>query len=94
MYLVRISFDGYGCCNTDDNATKLSLPESQALLELVEADDVNRNEVREILYRYFNQNRNVIWRDALEDHELLKWRWLGGVRGQSDGAGTRSSLPM
>lgn len=73
VYLVRISFDGYGCCNTDDNATKLSLPESQALLELVETDDVNRNEVRAILYRYFDQNKNVIRRDALEDHELLMW---------------------
>ena len=46
--------------------------QSQLLLKRVGADDVNRDEIREILYRYFAQNQNVIWQDALEEHELLR----------------------
>lgn len=72
VHLVRISFDGYGCCATDGNVTRLPLDESHTLVKLVDTDDVNRNEIREILYRYFNENKNVIWRDALVEHGLIR----------------------
>ena len=72
VYLVRISFDGYGCCVTDDGVTRLPLDESHTLVKLVDADDADCDEIRDILYRYFDQNQNVIWRDALLEHELLK----------------------
>ena len=71
VYIVRISFDGYGCCPTDDKVTRLPPEESHTLVNLVDTDDVNRDEVSKILCRYFDQNKNVIWRDALEEHELL-----------------------
>lgn len=71
-YLVRISFDGYGCCTTDARVTRLPLDESHTLVKRIDTDDVDRDEIREILYRYFDQNKNVIWRDALVEHELLK----------------------
>lgn len=71
-YLVRISFDGYGCCDTEGKVTRLSLDESQTLIKQFVADDVNRDEVREILHRYFDQNKNVIWRHALEEYALLE----------------------
>ena len=72
VYLVRISFDGYGCCETEGKVARMPLDESHTLVELVNTDDVNRDEIREILFRYFDQNQNVIWRDALVEHELLK----------------------
>jgi hypothetical protein len=72
VYVVRISFDGYGCCATDGRVTRLPLDESHTLIKLIDTDDVNRNEIREILYRYFEENKNVIWRDALVEHDLLK----------------------
>jgi hypothetical protein len=50
----------------------MSVDESRMLVSLVNTDDVNRDAVREILYRYFAQNQKVIWRDALEEHQLLK----------------------
>jgi hypothetical protein len=71
-YLVRISFDGYGCCATDGKVTRLPLDESHTLVKLIDTDHVNCDEVRDILYRYFDQNKNVIWREALEEHALLK----------------------
>lgn len=72
VYVVRISFDGFGCCTTDGKVTRLPPDESYTLVELVKTDDVNRDEIREILYRYFDRNKNVIWRDALTEHELLR----------------------
>src|SRR5438552_412459 len=72
VYLVRISFDGYGCCTTERKVLRMSLHDSQTLVKLVDTDDLNRDEVREILYRYFNQNQNVIWQDALLEHQLLR----------------------
>jgi hypothetical protein len=72
VYLVRISFDGYGCCETEGKVARMPLDESRTLFKLVDTDDVNRDEIREILYRYFDLNQNIIWRDALAEHELLK----------------------
>ncbi len=72
VYLVRISFDGYGCFATDGKVARMPLDESHTLVNLVNIDDVNRAEVREFLYRYFDKNQDVIWRDALAEHELLK----------------------
>jgi hypothetical protein len=72
VYLVRISFDGYGCCRTEGEAARMPLDDSRTLVSCVDANDVNRDEVREILYRYFDQNKGVIWPDALDEHELLK----------------------
>jgi hypothetical protein len=68
---VRISFDGYGCCATDCGVTRLPLDESHTLVKLVDADDVDRDEIRDMLYRYFDQNQKAIWWDALVEHELL-----------------------
>jgi len=72
VYLVRISFDGYGCCATEGKIARMPLDESHTLVKLVNTDDVYRDEIREILYRYFDRNQNAIWRDALEEHDLLK----------------------
>jgi len=74
IFLVRISFDGYGCCSTAANIQKMSLDDSLALTKLVETDDVDRDEVREILGRYFQLNDDVIWRAALEEHALINVR--------------------
>jgi hypothetical protein len=72
VFLVRISFDGYGCCQTGTNITRMPLNESGILVEAVNADDVDRKDIRDILSWYFQQNDNVIWRDALEEFELVK----------------------
>jgi len=50
----------------------MSEDESRALLNFVDADDLDRDEVREALYRYFTANQDVIWRDALVEHGLLE----------------------
>jgi hypothetical protein len=71
VYLVRISFDGYGCCTPEGEVTRIPEYESRMLLGLLDTDEISRKEIREVFYRYFEQNKNAIWRDALLEHELL-----------------------
>lgn len=72
VYLERISYDGYGCCSIDGEVERMPLDDSRSLMKLVNADDVDRDEAREILYRYFHLIKDEIWSDALEEHGLLK----------------------
>lgn len=74
VFLIRISFDGYGCCDTGGNISRMAMDDSRTLSQLVETDDVDCDEVRQILRRYFQLNKEVIWRDALEEHELINIR--------------------
>jgi hypothetical protein len=57
---------------TEGKIARMSLHDSQTLVKRVDTDDLNRDEIREILYRYFNQIQNVIWKDALQEHHLLR----------------------
>ena len=69
--LRRVSFDGYGCCRTENGCSKMNSDDSIVLVEAIREDDVNNDIVRGILLRYFAENSDTIWRDALEDHQLL-----------------------
>lgn len=69
VFLRRISFDGYGCC--DGEFKKMSLEDSQLLLEAVDRETVNSPKVEVTLRTYFVQNSDVIWSDALANHELV-----------------------
>ena len=73
LYLVRISFDGYGCCHPawKTEPIMMSLSESTKLSHYVEADDLAHPEVAQILRSYFTRCGEAIWIDALRDHELL-----------------------
>lgn len=68
-FLRRISFDGYGCCN--DEFKKMKTEDSGLLIESVERGSVSDPKIQELLLRYFKENADVIWSDALVSHELL-----------------------
>jgi hypothetical protein len=69
--LHRISFDGFGCCRVDGLATKMNHADSKLLLDSVASGRIETAEVEDALLRYFRDNSNVIWDDALSHHELL-----------------------
>ena len=70
VFLVRISFDGFGCCRTPE-ARAMDTDTSRTWIDLVEADSVGSDELSVILSRYFEDNSDVIWKDALKEHDLL-----------------------
>lgn len=71
IFLLRSSFDGYGCCETAKSARAMDATDSKDFIGLIESDRVNTPEMRSILYRFFSENSDVIWKDALLEHKLL-----------------------
>lgn len=69
--LRRISFDGYGCCGVGESVTKMSSGDSRLLLDAIARRELSTVEVEGVLRRYFRENQNLIWNDALAEHELL-----------------------
>ncbi len=68
--LRRISFDGFGCCETEGRCSKMSPSDSTTLINSIREKDVNRQPVRDILCRYLAENASSIWADALDEHQL------------------------
>mgnify|MGYP003383635785 CR=1 FL=1 len=72
IFALRVSFDGYGCCHVpSDRVSKMNDEDSRRLLAMVENNVLDEEVVDEILRRYFNANRTLIWEDALEEHGLV-----------------------
>jgi hypothetical protein len=71
LYLVRISFDGYGCCRPPDGIGRMSRSESQLLIDMAARHEVDERVVEPILRNYFAQNARVLWDDALRRYDLL-----------------------
>lgn len=72
VLLLRISFDGYGCCGTAEFGRTMSSEDSKEFVTLIETDRVNSSEMRAILSRFFRDNGDVIWKDALLEHDLIR----------------------
>lgn len=73
LYIVRISYDGYGCCHADGEKKPkpLSIALSKRLIELIETGNLEQTEASDILSRYLEENKEVLWEDALRDHKLI-----------------------
>lgn len=73
--LIRISFDGYGCCTPEDvNVAPMDAADSYKLLTAIESgDQLGTEAIRAILRRYFETHRNVVWEDALIEWGLVRW---------------------
>jgi hypothetical protein len=68
-FLVRISFDGYGCC--DGEFRKMSSADSRTLIAAVERGSFEDPKIGTVLRSYFQENAGMIWEDALTTHALL-----------------------
>jgi hypothetical protein len=69
--LRRISFDGYGCCDVEESVTRMNSEDSRLLLDAIAGGELGSVQVAEALRRYFRENKDVIWSDALEENDLL-----------------------
>ena len=69
--LIRISFDGFGCCNLGEKAISLNEEDSKKFKEMI----VNNNRLNEdifeaIIKRAISINKHLIWEDALKEYNL------------------------
>jgi hypothetical protein len=70
IFVVRISFDGYGCCRAPAEVGRMGVRDSEVLLAMVQQGSVDAAVAR-ALRAYFRQNRDAFWSDALAHHSLL-----------------------
>jgi hypothetical protein len=71
LLLVRISFDGYGCCEAPPEVGRMSSDDSLLLMEMAARQVVDRQAVEPILRRYLAQNEPLLWSDALRRYNLV-----------------------
>ena len=72
IILVRISFDGYGCCNLDETAQSLNATDSLEFLEEIGKETFNQEAICRLVQTVIQLNQNLIWNDALKEYGLLK----------------------
>jgi hypothetical protein len=70
VFAVRVSFDGYGCCQAPANVGRMNVRDSEALLAMVQQGSIHAA-AEKVLRAYFHQNRDAFWSDALADHGLV-----------------------
>jgi len=73
FYLVRISFDGYGCCypSPDGKIGTMNKRDSDNLVDSIQRGGLDQPEVHNIMLSYFLENSEYLWVDALKSHNLL-----------------------
>ena len=73
LHILRISFDGYGCCIVDRAAANpMPLADSRELIAKSESDEpLGTAQIRALMRRYFEAHRRVIWEDALIEYGLV-----------------------
>lgn len=69
--LEGISFDGFGASRVGGLTTRMSSRDSRMLLESVVSHQLDSPLVEELLRRYLRENADVLWRDAMLQHDLL-----------------------
>src|ERR1044072_5895123 len=68
--LVRISFDGYGCCDMKDLAIPMNEVDSSAFKEIIKSELADQSQLTVIVKKTIFNNRDLIWEDALVEYGL------------------------
>lgn len=71
IYLCRISFDSYGCCNIKNNAKCLDNQLSKQFVDEIEKDNLDQEKISEIVLELIRLNKDNIWAEALEEYKLI-----------------------
>lgn len=72
IILKRISFDGYGCCNLNENVTPMTKEESQLFINTYTSDSLDQNIMTRLITDTIEINKEYIWQDALKEYGLIK----------------------
>lgn len=69
--LCRISFDGYGCCDLENDAKCLDDQLSKAFIDEIGKDNLNQEKITKIILELIRLDKDKIWKDALEEYNLI-----------------------
>ena len=69
--LVRISFDGYGCCDLDEKGLSLNLIDSAKFIDQMKKEQLNQDVTSRLVKEIIRINQNQIWVDAIKEYGLI-----------------------
>jgi hypothetical protein len=69
--LCRISFDGYGCCDTSKTTYFLNSELSKKFIEEIEKDELDQEKLTPLIKEIIKSNQEFIWTDALVEYNLI-----------------------
>jgi hypothetical protein len=69
--LVRISFDGYGCCTLGEKSIPLNDQESKTFRDVVQEEIKEQTVLLAIVKQAIWLNKDLIWMDPLKEYNLL-----------------------
>ncbi|WP_109098497.1 hypothetical protein [Aquimarina sp. AU58] len=72
IYLRRISFDGYGCCQLENFENKLNNEDSKIFIKEITREVINQNVTEKLVKKLIKMNAFQIWSDALEEYKLIE----------------------
>lgn len=70
--LVRISFNGYGCCNLDNNGVHLNVNDSAEFIVEMENENLNQKIISRLVKEIIRVNKDHIWMDAIREYGLIE----------------------
>jgi len=77
IFLKRISFDGFGCCNLRNNESQLSPADTEKFInelknqEELEEVMTNQEDISNLVFKLIEMNKDEIWSGALKKYQLL-----------------------
>src|SRR5262245_11848123 len=69
--MVRISFDGYGCCNLGKSAIGMNESDSRSFTAILSSGQLDQETMAEIVKRSIHENLHLLWTDALQEYRLI-----------------------
>jgi hypothetical protein len=71
IYLRRISFDGYGCCNIENATNILNEKSSNRFLEEIKKGELDQENITTLVREIIKINKDDIWIDAILEYGLI-----------------------
>ena len=72
IYLVRISFDGYGCCEVNNPNTTLDTYESSRFVDQLKSNNLDQETIKNLVDKLISTNGSTIRKDALKAYDLCE----------------------
>lgn len=72
IFLKRISFDGYGCCELKQIKYKLDKEDSKRFINLMNKEELDQKEVEVLVKKIIKISQEEIWNEALEEYKLIE----------------------
>ena len=71
IFLKRISFDGYGCCEPAQQTVAMRAEDMQNFISMINDGTVDQARMYKIIRKTLADNSRLLWVDALKEYGFL-----------------------